>query len=186
MAEAKLSPLVAPRAGRAAHESRGNRGASWGQRNRCRRGDLCVLTKERFGASHSLVVHELWVLVVVGSNPSAPTSNFAESFDPDSDWANGWANERRRRASGKGRERLAIATVPVLYFLGVAKRVFNIVRRDVADWELAKRHQRPASVSAPPISFSRYALKRSYHSSLLSPSHTLLCRRRLPASRPAP
>lgn len=29
-----------------------------------------------FGVSHSLVVHKLWVLVVVGSNPATPTNNF--------------------------------------------------------------------------------------------------------------
>jgi hypothetical protein len=27
------------------------------------------------GESHSLVVHELWVLVVAGSNPASPTRN---------------------------------------------------------------------------------------------------------------
>lgn len=34
---------------------------------------------EADGVSHSLVVHELWVLVVVGSNPTTPTVCAAEA-----------------------------------------------------------------------------------------------------------
>src|SRR5437016_5793852 len=33
-----------------------------------------VLRKRYFGESHSPVVHELWVLVVAGSNPASPTT----------------------------------------------------------------------------------------------------------------
>ena len=34
---------------------------------------------ESCGVSHSLVVHELWVLVVVGSNPSTPSVLIVEA-----------------------------------------------------------------------------------------------------------
>jgi hypothetical protein len=38
------------------------------------RSGAAVLGSRRFfGESHSPVVHELWVLVVVGSNPTSPT-----------------------------------------------------------------------------------------------------------------
>ena len=35
---------------------------------------VCYTDPRSFGESHSPVVHELWVLVVVGSNPISPTA----------------------------------------------------------------------------------------------------------------
>ena len=38
------------------------------------------------GESHSPVVHELWVLVVAGSNPASPTGPFGTVGDSESRW----------------------------------------------------------------------------------------------------
>ena len=53
------------------------RGSSDGARALAWVAAWCARLRDRiFGASHSPVVHELWVLVVAGSNPAAPTRFF--------------------------------------------------------------------------------------------------------------
>lgn len=90
-----------------------------------------------FGVSHSLVVHKLWVLVVVGSNPATPTNNFnrlrVSPTSPETRPPTYSSTSHRVSGQGSGRQGLREAALFDAHVGIVLRHAFIGMADDAAD-----------------------------------------------------